>query len=181
MIKKLFLLSLLVGLFCIIILPVWAADAQYVGAEKCMMCHKHEKRGDQWGKWSTGPHAKAFEILKTEESVTIAKKMGIDDPTTADTCLKCHVTAHAAPATAKQDTFDPTEGVGCEACHGPGSLYKSMRVMNALAEGTQDAEAVAFVNGDEETCLTCHNEESPTYKPFDFKKDWGKIAHNYPE
>ena len=70
--------------------------------------------------------------------------------------------------------------VGCESCHGPGSLYKSNKVMKALAAGTQDAKAVSFLKGDEATCKTCHNEESPTYKPFKFAESWPKIAHPVP-
>jgi hypothetical protein len=30
------------------------------------------------------------------------------------------------------------------------------------------------------TCLGCHNEESPTYKPFCFKDRWEKIQHLNP-
>jgi hypothetical protein len=179
--KKLLVILMITGLIAAFVIPVLAADAQYIGAKKCMMCHKSEKRGDQWGKWSNGPHAKAFETLKSEESKAIAKKMGIDDPTTSDKCLKCHVTAHGVAAAQKAETFSIDEGVGCEACHGPGSLYKSMKVMKALTAGTQDHAEVAFKAGDEATCLTCHNEESPTYKPFDFAKRWAEIAHNIPE
>lgn len=179
--KKLFVILLIAGLVAAFVIPVLAADAQYIGAKKCMMCHKSEKRGNQWGKWESGPHAKAFETLKSEESKAIAKKMGIADPTTDDKCLKCHVTAHGVPAAQKEESFSHEEGVGCEACHGPGSLYKSMKVMKDLTAGTQDPAAVAFQKGDEKTCLKCHNEESPTYKPFDYKIRWAEIAHNIPE
>ena len=179
--KKLLALFITIALCVAYILPLLAADAQYIGAKKCMMCHKSEKRGDQWGKWSEGPHAKAFETLKNEQSQQIAKEMGIDDPTKADKCLKCHVTAHGVPAAQKADSFDPTEGVGCEVCHGPGSLYKSMKVMKALYAGEQDPKEVAFKKGSKETCLECHNEESPTYKPFDFEKRWAEIEHTIPE
>ncbi len=33
----------------------------------------------------------------------------------------------------------------------------------------------------EKLCLTCHNEESPTFKEFKFKERWEKIAHPIPE
>ena len=33
---------------------------------------------------------------------------------------------------------------------------------------------------DEATCLECHNEQSPTYREFDFEKRWAEIAHPYP-
>ena len=178
--KKALTILVLFSVVAAFVLPMFAADAQYVGAKKCMMCHKSEKRGNQWAKWSAGPHAKAYETLKSEESKAIAEKMGIADATKDDKCLKCHVTAHGVAAAKKAATFSPEEGVGCEVCHGPGSLYKSMSVMKALAAGTQDAKAVEFKKG-KETCVSCHNEESPTYKPFDFEKKWAEIAHNIPE
>ena len=53
-------------------------EAKYIGAEKCKMCHMNKARGDQWGKWQTGPHAKAFETLGTEEAKAVAKKAGVE-------------------------------------------------------------------------------------------------------
>lgn len=181
MMKKAFILLVVLGIMTVFILPLFSADAQYVGSKKCMMCHKSEARGNQYGKWLAGPHAKALETLKSAESAAIAKKMGIADPSASDKCIKCHVTGHAAPAAAKAEGFDQTEGVGCEACHGPGSLYKSMSVMKALYEGKQNPREVAFEKGSKENCLTCHNQESPTFKPFDFAARWKEIEHTLPE
>ncbi len=152
-------------------------SAKYIGAKKCMMCHKGESRGDQYGKWLKSRHAQAFNVLKSDESKAIAQKMGIADATKAAQCLKCHVTGYGGAAA---EGFEPTaEGVGCEACHGPGSLYKSMSVMRALREKRQDPQKVAFENG-KESCVRCHNAESPTYKPFDFAVEWPKVAHPIP-
>jgi hypothetical protein len=33
----------------------------------------------------------------------------------------------------------------------------------------------------EKLCKTCHNEQSPTFKGFDFKKMWAEIAHPLPK
>ncbi|MDZ7371504.1 MAG: cytochrome c family protein [candidate division KSB1 bacterium] len=171
-----------VSLLCLFVVAVFSADgAKYVGSKKCMMCHKGASQGDQYGKWLASPHAKAFETLKSDKSKEVAKKLGIADPLKADQCLICHVTGHASPASARAEGFDATaEGVGCEACHGPGSLYKSMSVMRALREGRQDPKQVAFENG-KESCLRCHNEKSPTYRPFDYAVQWPKIAHMIPK
>ena len=166
----------------VLIMPLLGAGAQYVGAKKCMMCHKSEARGNQYGKWLSTPHAKAFETLKGDKAKAVAKTKGIADPAKADECLKCHVTGHGAPASAFAEGFVPTtEGVGCESCHGPGSLYKSMSIMKALYEGKQDPKAVEFEKGSKETCLRCHNEQSPTYKPFNFEERWKVIAHAIPK
>jgi len=158
-----------------------AGEFQYVGLKKCKTCHKSKKIGDQTGIWMAGPHAGALETLKNEESKEIAKKMGIADPTTDAKCLKCHVTAYEAPEAAKAKTLTLEEGVSCEACHGPGSEYKSMKVMKGLAAGTVKPEDVGLVTDMEKQCLTCHNEESPTYKKFVFAEMVKKIAHPVPK
>ena len=64
----------------------------------------------------------------------------------------------------------------CEACHGPGGDYKAMNVMKDKAL----AVAAGMIVPDEKTCLKCHNAESPTFKSFDFKTAYAKIAHPRP-
>jgi hypothetical protein len=180
--KKAIVMMTMFALMATVVVPLLAADAKYIGANKCKMCHKSEKKGNQFGKWSNGPHAKAYAVLATDEAKAVAKKAGIaGDPQKAKECLICHVTGFDAPASAKAATLKMEEGVGCESCHGPGSLYKSMKVMKALTAGTQDAAAVAYIRGDEKTCLTCHNEKSPTYKPFNFAAKWKEIDHSMPK
>jgi hypothetical protein len=117
-----------IGLLIFLLSSVVVAEEvahQYVGSAKCKTCHKAEKKGAQYVKWQEGKHSKAYEVLASDQ--------------TSDQCLKCHVTAFGAAAEAKAESFDQTEGVGCEACHGPGSDYKKMKVMKdrdaALAAG----------------------------------------------
>jgi len=179
--KKILTMIAILALTTMICLPLCAADAQYIGANKCKMCHKSETKGNQFGKWSASAHAKAYTTLATDAAKAVAKKAGVSgDPQKADKCLACHVTAFCAPASAKAATYKLEEGITCETCHGPGSLYKSMKVMKALAAGTQDAAAVAFAKASEKTCLECHNEKSPTHKPFNFEKRWKLIEHPVP-
>jgi len=178
--KKLWLILLSAILLIVFVSTLLAADAKYIGANKCKMCHISAKRGAQYKKWQAGPHAGAYETLASPEAKKIAKEKGIADAQKADECLKCHVTAHGVVATAKAASFKIEEGVGCESCHGPGSDYKSMKVMKALAAGTQDAKAVSYTRGDKDACLKCHNEESPTYKPFNYDEKWKQIAHPVP-
>ena len=151
-------------------------DPQYVGSAKCKVCHKAEKRGEQYPKWEAGPHSKAYEVLASDEALEAAKASGIDNPQTSDKCLKCHVTAFGVAAELKAESFDRTEGVGCEACHGPGSEYKSLKVM----KDRETALAAGMIIPNEETCIGCHNEESPTYKEFKFDEYSKQIAHPIP-
>ncbi len=154
---------------------------QYVGSKKCKVCHNSPKKGAQFKKWQESAHAKAYEVLASAESKEIAKKKGIADPQKDEKCLKCHVTGAGADKTMFAASFDATEGVGCEACHGPGSKYKSMKVMKDLAAKKIEPASVGYVRPTEETCKTCHNPESPTYKEFKFKEFYEKIAHEIPK
>ena len=157
-----------------------AAGHELVGAPKCKMCHK-AKTGDQWKIWTESAHAGAFTTLASEESKKIAADKGLGDPQKEEACLKCHTT-HAflgsdVVVNAKGKYVD-AEGVGCEACHGPGSDYKSKKVMKDSAAAKA---AGLMMEKTEEHCVQCHNEESPTFKGFDFAARWEEIKHPAPE
>jgi hypothetical protein len=157
-----------------------AEEPEIVGAPKCKICHL-AKTGDQWGIWEKSKHAQAYTTLGTDEAKKIAAEKGLGDPQKEQACLKCHTThgfLGEKVKIAESNKYEPAEGVGCEVCHGPGSEYKSKKVM-------EDRE-LAVKNGLElhegpDHCLRCHNEESPTFKPFDFEKRWAKIAHPAPK
>ncbi len=157
-----------------------AADGpEIIGAPKCKICHG-KKTGDQFEIWSATPHATAFEVLASDEAKKIAADKGLGDPQTEQACLKCHTTQGflggdvAVNAKAK---YNVSEGVGCESCHGAGSEYKPKKVM----EDREAAVAAGMRVPDEATCVKCHNEESPTFKGFDFATYYEKIKHPVPE
>ncbi|MBI4168514.1 MAG: hypothetical protein HY510_01100 [Acidobacteria bacterium] len=138
-----------------------AAEAQYVGQSKCKACHLNEHKA-----WAANAHARAIEVLKPEER-------------TRAECLGCHTTGYGKPAAAGTDL----NGVQCEACHGPGSLYKSMDVMSKSKYQADRASAHAtavragLLGPDEKTCTSCHNQKSPNFKGFDFASAKEKIKH----
>lgn len=153
------------------------AQNQFIGANSCGMCHKKADQGEQLKIWEESAHAKAFETLKSEEATKIAGGNAFED----ENCLKCHATAYNADAKLLGKKFKVEDGVQCETCHGAGSEYKSKKTMQdhakSVAAGmTEYADEAAI----ELQCRTCHNEESPTYKEFDFKKMWEKIKHPIP-
>jgi hypothetical protein len=153
----------------------------YVGVAKCKMCHKTAKQGEQYPIWQKGPHAKSYETLANEESMKIAKEMGIDDPQKAPECLRCHVTAHGVDEKYLSNRFSMTDGVVCEACHGAGGDYSKSSVMKAIIKGEIEPASVGLVIPDEAVCVRCHNDESPTFKGFDFEKAYAAIQHPIPE
>jgi hypothetical protein len=165
--------------FCFSILG-YSQDAfgghEIVGAPKCKSCHK-VKTGDQWQIWTESAHARAFETLASEKARGISAKMGLGDPQTEDACLKCHATRASLGAgvvVSEKANYTDSEGVGCEACHGPGSDYKARKVM--LDPEAARAAGLVMNTG----CRKCHNKESPTFRKFDFEAQWLAIAHPVP-
>jgi hypothetical protein len=162
-----------------------ASDAIYVGAKKCKSCHKKESRGNVYGKWTEMKHAKALDALKSEEAIAIGKERGIEKPWESADCLKCHETAFGQPKERKHPKFKNDLGVQCESCHGPGSKHIKARLAAAKAEKVPDGVIREIgedelVLPDELLCRGCHNEESPSYKEFDFAERLDEIRHLHP-
>ena len=152
-----------------------AQQYKYIGAPKCKMCHMKPATGDQYGKWSKAAHSQALKSLSSEESLAYAKEHGIADPAKEESCLKCHSTFHAVDAKLRMG-IQPTEGVSCESCHGPGSAYKSPAIMKSHEASVKNGLIVP----DKALCEGCHNKENPFYKPFNYEEALKKIAHPNP-
>jgi len=148
----------------------------YIGVKKCGMCHKSEKNGNQLAVWEESAHARAFETLKSEKAIEYGRERGVETPHEADACLKCHVTGHGEPAELFESGFVKEQGVQCESCHGAGGDYKSIKVM----KDKDAAIAAGLVIPTAETCVACHNEESPGFTEFDYEEYLAKIAHPNP-
>ena len=157
-------------------------EPRYIGAAKCKNCHASDESGNQYGAWCESKHSHAFEALASEEARSAGQERGVAEPQTSEKCLKCHVTAYGQPAERFKGKFDSTRGVQCESCHGPGEHHMKARFLAASQpDATGDYVAVPpteiVTQPPREVCLGCHNEESPTFKPFCFKKRWQKIQH----
>lgn len=154
-----------------------AGEYKYVGLKKCKGCHRN-----QYKSWQEDWHAKALDSLKPgvkAEAKTKAKMDPKKDYTADAGCLACHSTGYGKPA---------AEGalltnVQCESCHGPGSKYKSPKIMSKKKYkedfDTQHKAAleVGLVEPDEKLCAECHNEKSPTFKGFSFKDRIDSVKH----
>lgn len=105
---------------------VTAQDHEYVGADKCKMCHKVQNAS-----WEETTHAASLEHAKAST-----------DPAYTDDCLTCHATNASADL----------PGVQCEACHGPGGDYKKMSIM----KDREAALANGLIIPSQATCDQCH-------------------------
>ena len=151
----------------VFIISLSSQDFTYVGAAKCKICHRSETQGKQFPIWEESLHSKSFTALTSDEAKAISSNAS-ENPE----CLKCH-----APLSAKAPELKG-EGVTCEACHGPGSLYKKMSIMKNREESVKNG-LIAYDSTEamKKQCLTCHLGHD---KPFDFDTAWSKIKHTKP-
>jgi YVTN family beta-propeller protein len=145
---------------------------RYTGSIACAKCHTGMMMGYQYSRWRMSLHARAYAVLGTQPAEAIARQMGLtEDPQKSAACLKCHSTAgNPEPGTALE-SYTPAEGVGCEACHGPGSEYSPQAVMmdkrGAMAAGLKPVTP--------DTCRRCHAQAHA--KPIDMPKAMKEIEH----
>lgn len=174
--------------FVCILLPaiLSAGEAKYVGAKKCKICHNKKKETQQYTIWENSAHSKAYETLASDEAKEMAAKKGVKgNPQEAKECLECHVTGYGLDDSTFAKSYVPEDGVQCESCHGPGSEYKSAKIMSSSKYKSQreDQHKLALEAGliipDEKTCTKCHNKRSPAFKGFDYKKYYEQIKHEY--
>jgi hypothetical protein len=162
--------------------PGTPADPTYVGSARCAACHKQAFKV-----WAESKHSHAYETL-----VRIEKPSNRQfDPE----CIVCHTVGFGyqggfVTATPKK-TPDGKEfhlkDVGCESCHGPGSLHVAnkdneewQKRMNPwrLAKDAPDEQKKKMLNTIDQFCQKCHDiDNDVTWIHEGFKRKWPLIAH----
>jgi hypothetical protein len=64
-------------------------------------------------------HARAFDVLKGDRARRMAKNLGIESADKDARCLACHSTPQLAGPVSEELAALRSDGVSCEACHGP--------------------------------------------------------------
>jgi hypothetical protein len=109
----------------------------YVGSEKCQSCH--EKEYDRFMKSSRKTQSYKHVVLMREGLTAEEYRK----------CLECHTTGFGKPGGFTSEKETPLlKEVGCEACHGPGSLHVESSDRNDIKN-----------NVSEKDCTICHNPE----------------------
>lgn len=126
--------------------PPSAGQAGFVGNEACRECH-----AEAFPVWEESKHAHAYATLEQ-----VGKNFHLD-------CVKCHVTGYERPGgVCRIDKVEGRKDVGCESCHGPGSLH------------VEDPSADNVVTTNEpKDCIGCHDPENSPH--FEFKAYLAKI------
>jgi hypothetical protein len=145
-----------------------AADPpKYTGPGSCSSpsCHggvQARSDTDVWqNEYSTwvvkDKHAQAYAVLSSPVAVRMAKILELPSPITAPKCLACH--ALDVPIADRARTFDLTDGVSCESCHGPASNWLGPHTTRGWTHA-QSVQAGMYDTRDlvrrSEKCLSCH-------------------------
>jgi len=102
-------------------------------------------------------HAKAYSVLLNERSKRIARNLGLKAAHTAPLCLNCH--ADNVPKERRHRTFQITDGVTCEACHGGAGRWIGTHI-SAAATHQVNIDNGLYPSADPMSrarlCLSCH-------------------------
>lgn len=155
------------------VMPRFAASEQagqapgYTGPGSCASttCHgsvtpRTDNRvlQDEYSIWIVkDKHSKAYASLQGNIGERMAGILGIGKAEAAPKCLACH--ALDVPANQRARTFELSEGVSCENCHGPAAAWlgphteRDWTHEKSLALGMYDTRDLTKRA---EKCLSCH-------------------------
>ncbi|MCA8942373.1 MAG: hypothetical protein KDB80_07400 [Planctomycetes bacterium] len=140
-------------------LPTPTPGATYVGSEICGDCHE-----SAYEVWQNSRHGHAWTTLEEAEGGTKYPWPITHYPD----CVQCHVVGYQQKSGFINPEKTPDlKHVGCEECHGPGSIH-----VDAASPSAKD-----FVPQTIDVCLRCHTyEQTPTFTK-EYDKYWKKIEH----
>lgn len=115
----------------------FADDQVYVGSETCAECHDTEY--ENYAAHSKKAHSHAS-VKVMRKGLTEAEYQG---------CLHCHTTGYGQPGGFVSEAETPRlANLGCESCHGPGSLHADSGDPDDIVGDLTPAD-----------CERCHNPE----------------------
>lgn len=126
------------------------ADAGYIGSDACKKCHFKEHKS-----WTAEKHANAWSTL-AEKYHDPAQK---DE--TGTSCVACHSTGYGhgdRGGFVDLATTPNMVNVGCESCHGPGSLHaEAGKALMAEKRKEFREDEESFIVTRTTNCADCHN------------------------
>lgn len=173
---------------------------EYIGSDKCMGCHAQE-----YQKWKETSHSHALDALKH-----IAKRPSLRnyDPE----CVQCHVVGLGYQTGFETEEKTPLlSHVGCESCHGPGSLHASdprnktylalqsvwkktpqdrlpdVATLEKMADLHPTARGQVALTPEQKqvmnvvTSMCMRCHDAENDPHFELEKYWPKIAHTFPK
>ncbi len=141
----------------------------FMGSEACKKCHKRA-----YQKWEKSGHAHAYQTLVDAKRPSLRQH----DPE----CIVCHTVGFGYAGGFKgAEVTEKLKNVGCESCHGPGSIHyansndeewrKRMSPWRQLPVAKRE-------NAMDQMCQKCHDiDNDVTWINGGFKRKWPKVAH----
>ncbi len=157
----------------------------YIGSEACGKCHDHA-----YDVWKESKHSHAYQTLVNAKHPSLRQYDG--------ECIVCHTVGFGYKTGFANEKDTPKlVNVGCESCHGPGSLHAknpenqqwrdrmNYPWLDARKKGNVQAKNLAI----EKFCVTCHDIDNDVTwvhgahggkDPFIEKWEKRKIIHDDP-
>jgi hypothetical protein len=145
------------------------------GSCAALACHGGRRepldlKGSEYSFWSTyDPHRKAYGVLFDDRSKIIEKNyrnlatLEESAPERDTTCLSCHVHQNFQKHEIALEESFVSDGVGCEACHGPAEKYLTAHTQTWWKGLSNRDKSEHFgmvdtkdLSGRIEQCATCH-------------------------
>jgi hypothetical protein len=143
--------------------------ARYEGVASCAgtTCHGRMEadgavvRQDELMRWQDpasqgGAHSRAFSVLLGARARQIAATLGMGEASAAPACLGCHSTPTGG---LRGPRFQASDGVGCEACHGPASGWIASHYTAGQSHAGNVAHGMVALEQPmtrAAVCLDCH-------------------------
>ncbi|MDO4628598.1 MAG: multiheme c-type cytochrome [Planctomycetia bacterium] len=152
--------------------PRMKSNGLYVGSKRCESCHQ-----ESYKVWKKSRHAIAWKSLETSNPPRIY------DPE----CIACHVVGwnaeHRMPFQSGFMNMQESahlSNVGCESCHGPGSLHMNAEIGSNEKLQEKYRAAMRMDEGKpkeiKNICIQCHDlDNSPN---FNFERYYKCIEHH---
>jgi hypothetical protein len=155
--------------------PGTPSDPTYVGSTACLKCHKKEYKI-----WANSAHSHAYQTLVDAKKPANRQY----DPE----CIVCHTVGFGYQSGFVDANKTPLlKDVGCESCHGPGSLHVANHLnvtwqerMNPwkLPKDATEEQKQKMRDQTDQFCQKCHDiDNDVTWIHDGFKKKWPLIAH----
>jgi hypothetical protein len=167
--------------------PGGPGDPAYVGSKTCKKCHE-----SAYEVWEKTPHSWAYKTLTETEHTRLPNRQFDAE------CVVCHTVGFGRQGGFTDAARTPhLENVGCESCHGPGSLHVKnstnpewQKRMNLAwwkdpNKPETDADRHQRQSRIDAFCQKCHDIDNDVTWKHDGKQDalsrkWPKIAHPTP-
>ncbi len=159
---------------------------KYIGTQACGKCHEAAL-----AVWEASKHSHAYQTLVDEKHPSLSQFDG--------ECIVCHTVGFGYKTGFTNDKDTPKlRNVGCESCHGPGSLHAKNpdnqewrdRMNRPWLEARKKGDNLAKNRAIENFCISCHDIDNDVTwihgannKKDPFVEKWikGKIIHNAPK